>query len=176
MAITPSESVKLSANWGVSFSDYSIDGVPVDFQDMMVAVSEKRATTVENEVPPLTTRIKDRNTALDKLGEALSDFTKIQANFASDAQGSATAGNVSSDTVKTVSKYLRKTVSNPPTKANVEYYIQLIKSKMDGLNNESQTDMTRLQSLVDRRDEAYSTATDLMTSISDTRSNLIRNL
>ena len=36
--------------------------------------------------------------------------------------------------------------------------------------------MSRLQSLVDRRDESYSTATNLMTAISDTRSNLIRNL
>ena len=36
--------------------------------------------------------------------------------------------------------------------------------------------MSRLQSLVDRRDESYSTATNLMTNISDTRSNLIRNL
>ena len=36
--------------------------------------------------------------------------------------------------------------------------------------------VSRLQSLVDRRDESYSTATNLMTSISDTRSNLIRNL
>ena len=52
----------------------------------------------------------------------------------------------------------------------------MVKTKIDGLNNESQTDMSRLQSLVDRRDESYSTATNLMTSISDTRSNLIRNL
>ena len=176
MAITPGNPVTLSASWGVSFSDYSMDGVPVDFQDMMIAVSEKRATTVENEVPPLTTRIKDRNTALDKLGEALSDFTKIQANFKNDDQGSATAGSVSSATVSTVKRYLRQTMTNPPTKANVEYYIQLLKSKMDGLNNQAQSDMTRLQSLVDRRDEAFSTATDLMTSISDTRGNLIRNL
>ena len=36
--------------------------------------------------------------------------------------------------------------------------------------------MSRLQSLVDRRDESYSTATNMMTAISDTRSNLIRNL
>ena len=54
--------------------------------------------------------------------------------------------------------------------------IQNVKSKIDSLNNASQTDMSRLQSLVDRRDESYSTATNLMTSISDTRSNLIRNL
>jgi hypothetical protein len=47
---------------------------------------------------------------------------------------------------------------------------------IDGRNNKAQTDMTRLQSLVDRRDESYSTASNLMTAVSDTRSNLIRNL
>ncbi len=50
------------------------------------------------------------------------------------------------------------------------------KADDDGLNNEAQTDMTRLQSLVDRRDESYSTATNLMASISDTRANVIRNM
>ena len=51
-----------------------------------------------------------------------------------------------------------------------------MKNKIDALNNEGQKDMTRLQSLVDRRDEAFSTASTLMNSVSDTRSNLIRNL
>lgn len=61
-------------------------------------------------------------------------------------------------------------------KKTLEGMLSRVKSEIDGLNNESQTDMTRLQSLVDRRDESYSTATDLMTSISDTRSNVIRNM
>jgi hypothetical protein len=51
-----------------------------------------------------------------------------------------------------------------------------VKSKIDALNNSAQKDMTRLESLVNRRDEAFSTASDLMSKISDTRSNLIRNL
>ena len=51
-----------------------------------------------------------------------------------------------------------------------------LKSMIDARNNESQKDMKRLESLVDRRDEAFSTATDLMSEISDTRSTLIGNL
>ena len=51
-----------------------------------------------------------------------------------------------------------------------------LKSMIDGRNNKAQTDMTRLQQLVDRRDESFSTASTLMTSVSDTRGNLIRNL
>ena len=54
--------------------------------------------------------------------------------------------------------------------------MQLVKSKIDSCNNQSQTDMTRLQSLVDRRDQAFTTATELMTNVSDTRGNLISNI
>ena len=61
-------------------------------------------------------------------------------------------------------------------KKTIEGMLSRVKSEIDGLNNEAQTDMTRLQSLVDRRDESYSTATNLMTSVSDTRSNVIRNM
>ena len=61
-------------------------------------------------------------------------------------------------------------------KREVEEWIQKCKSKIDGLNNQSQTDMSRLQSLVDRRDESFTTASNLMSAISDTRGNLIRNL
>ena len=62
------------------------------------------------------------------------------------------------------------------TKSEVEYWLQMVKSKIDSLNNAAEKDMTRLESLVDRRDEAYSTASDLMSEVSDTRSNLIGNL
>jgi len=54
--------------------------------------------------------------------------------------------------------------------------VQLVKSKIDGFNNQSQTDMSRLQGLVDKRDQSFSTATDLMTNVSDTRGTLIQNL
>jgi hypothetical protein len=36
--------------------------------------------------------------------------------------------------------------------------------------------MSRLQSLVDRRDEAFTTASNLMSEISDTRGNTISNM
>ena len=36
--------------------------------------------------------------------------------------------------------------------------------------------MTRLQSLVDKRDESYSTATSLMQEVGDTRANTIKNM
>ena len=163
--------------WGVKVCEYQINNAQIDFQDLMVAVSEKRAVAVEGEVTPLTTRIRARNADLEILGKSLSELTSAQATLKSDAEGGTHSSYTFSADVKTrVADLTGKPLSDNETKKMLEYFIQMVKSKIDGLNNESQTDMSRLQSLVDRRDESYSTATNLMTSVSDTRSNLIRNL
>ena len=183
--------VELSQSWGVTFSDYKVNGKQVDFQDLMIAISEKRAVTVEGEVTPLTKRIQARNTELDKLGSLLAIFTKAQANFKSDASGSdktAVSGITSDQWALLREAYIKRGGDDPGatwrpnwanedwTKASIEGVIQALKSMIDTRNNQAQTDMTRLQSLVDRRDESYSTASNLMSAVSDTRSNLIRNL
>ena len=199
-------SVALSEKWGdIQFYDYTFAGKVMDFQDLMVAVSEKRAVAVEREVTPMTTRIRARNAYLDQLGNALSELTKIQAGFDSEASGSQDMGSWMSDTTGDLLRdklgfscitynsssdrpdathregfykagWITTGSSYSANKMTIEGMIQKVKSTIDGLNNKSQTDMSRLQSLIDRRDESYSTATNLMTQISDTRSNLIRNL
>lgn len=176
----------------------------MDFQDLLVKFSKNRAVAVEGEVEPLTVRINQRNKRLDELGEVLSELTKIQTEFESDDKGdrdmyswmSNKTGAVLESLGYTPSYYAKKSDrpedneeradfykvgwngdnSYSANKKTIEGMLSRVKSEIDGLNNEAQTDMTRLQSLVDRRDESYSTATNLMTSVSDTRSNVIRNM
>ena len=172
--------VQLSQNWGVDFSDYKISNTRVDFQDLMISICERRAVAVEGEVAPLTNRIKQRNKDLEDLGEALADLTAQQATYSNEATGSTTSSHELSDkTRETCGRLLNWGISYEHRylwKSYTEMFIQKCKSKIDALNNAAQTDMTRLQSLVDRRDESYSTASNLMSAVSDTRSNLIRNL
>ena len=176
------ENVKVAENltalWGIDAFEYKVGSKQVDFQDLMIAVSENRAVTVEGEVQPLTTRVRARNKKLEDLGTVLADLTKLQSQFASDAKGSDRAGYLQQTSKDILLGIFGSLDWNDlhMTKYEVEEWIQKVKSKIDALNNESQTDMTRLQSLVDRRDESYSTATNLMTAVSDTRANLIRNL
>jgi hypothetical protein len=176
----------------------------MDFQDLLVKFSKNRAVAVEGEVEPLTVRINQRNKRLDELGEVLSELTKIQADFESEDAGDrdmhtwmsnktgvvleslgytptyyATESDRPNDNEKRAEFYKAgwKTENQySADKKTIEGMLSRVKSEIDGLNNEAQTDMTRLQSLVDRRDESYSTATNLMTSVSDTRSNVIRNM
>ena len=176
----------------------------MDFQDLMVKFSKNRAVAVEGEVEPLTVRIQQRNKRLEELSEVLAELTKIQAEFDSDDTGSRDmhswmsnkTGQVLESLGYTPSYYAKESDrpkdneeradfykvgwngdnSYSANKKTIEGMLSRVKSEIDGLNNEAQTDMTRLQSLVDRRDESYSTATNLMTSVSDTRSNVIRNM
>lgn len=176
----------------------------MDFQDLMVKFSKNRAVAVEGEVEPLTVRIQQRNKRLEELSEVLAELTKIQAEFDSDDTGSrdmhSWMSNKTGAVLETLGyspSYYAKESDRPKdneeradfykvgwngdnsysaNKKTIEGMLSRVKSEIDGLNNEAQTDMTRLQSLVDRRDESYSTATNLMTSISDTRSNVIRNM
>ena len=175
----------------------------VDFQDLLVKFSKNRAVAVEGEVEPLTERIQQRNKRLEQLGEVLSELTKIQTEFESDDTGDRDMHSWMSNKTGAVLEslgyspsYYAKESDRPKdneeradfykvgwngdnqysaNKKTIEGMLSRVKSEIDALNNEAQTDMTRLQSLVDRRDESYSTATNLMTSVSDTRSNVIRN-
>ena len=178
MASITTNNIPLSQTWGASFGDYKLNGKGVDFQDIMIALSERRATAVEGEVSPLATRITNRNSTLEDLGNVLADLTKLQAQFDSESKGTDRKGylqQTSKDILISVFGTLDWS-DRHMTKYEVEEWLQKVKSKIDALNNAAQKDMTRLESLVDRRDEAFSTASSLMSEISDTRSNLIRNL
>ena len=180
----------IAGRWGVAAGDYAVSGAQgteyADFQDLMVAVSKRRAVSIEGEVDPLAARIRLRNARLEELGNALAEFTKIQTSFGSDADGSDACGfDVAfSEAAAAVLRDLGYAGDGGWANVNGKYIINKqtcdgvlsrIKSEIDGLNNIAQADMTRLQSLVERRDESYSAATNLMTSISETRSNAIKN-
>ena len=178
MSEIATNNITLSQTWGASFGDYKLNGAPVDFQDIMIKISENRATAVEGEVKPLSTRITNRNKTLEDLGNVLADLTKLQAQFESDDDGDKRRGYLQQSSKGILISIFGSLDWSDlhMTKYEVEEWLQKVKSKIDALNNEAQKDMTRLQSLVDRRDEAFSTASDLMSKIGDTRSNLIRNL
>lgn len=167
------------SSWGIEANDYRIDGKQVDFQDILVNIAKKRAVAVEGEIAPLSVRIRSRNVLMDALGEALSVLSGAQAAFSSDDGGSKTTSvNFTANTVKALKACGKNygTGTQTLTKSKVEELVQLVKSKIDSFNNQSQTDMTRLQALVDRRDQSFTSATELMTNVSDTRGNLISNI
>ena len=86
MAAIVMDEVKLSMDWGRPFGDYSVGmSPPIDLQDFMVEIAAKRATSVEGEVIPLTTRIKTDNaiSSFCFFSVALLFMQSMQISFAS---------------------------------------------------------------------------------------------
>ena len=211
--------------WGTKINDYQMNEAsassankPVDLQDLMTLVALDRASVVEAEVKPLSTRMTNRNNWLKQLSTALAECTKWQASFESDDDPDEPMG-CDDEAPKCFTEVPARVLNDSrcgfnkvyvnseeyddgdfdddqddwndydycrilnwgfggyyATKAQLDGIVSKLKNVIDSENNASEKDMSRLQSLVDRRDEAYSTASDLMSSISSTRDNAIGNL
>lgn len=206
IGISTSGENSIKSRWGITANEYNYAGKQIDLQDLMVAVSKRRATVVEGEVKPLSDRIQIRNKRLEALGEALAELTKAQAGFKPDASpnldqsgwlskktgellvslgyvpviyqaGDGEPGNRPHDEEKRADFYygVWKDLYSANRKT-IEGMLSRVKSEIDNLNNAAQLDLSRLQQLVDRRDESFTAATTLMSEISETRDNTIRNL
>ena len=179
-----------TSEWGVKVYDYKYLGVRVDLQDLLVTITQHRATSIENEVIPLQDIISRRNKRLEHYGAVLQALTELQATYTGEDDDTSkphkvNIGGVLTDDFKEADFWaILKEIGYDGgpgrelilSKSQVEGAVARCKNDIDEMNNDSQRDMTRLQSLVDRRDESYSAATSLMTSVSDTRSGLIKNL
>jgi len=167
--------------WGVTVNDYKYGGVKSDFETLLIRVSTTRAAKIEREITPVSTLVRRRNEQISKLGEALSELTGCQAELEKKDSKDASV-SVSEKTAQLVNSLTGKTVISGSggkysvSKATAAEAIELVKTRMDKLNNDSQNDLTRVQSLVSRRDESFQTASSLMTGVSDTRGNAIKNM
>ena len=97
--------------WGARVVEYTYGGKTVDFQDLMVKITERRAASVESEITPLSKRMDARNKRLSDLGKALADISGMQAAFKSDDSG----GKWSLDYLKQPSEATRKTLDTIET-------------------------------------------------------------
>ena len=165
--------------WGVSVKDYVMDGVPVDFETIVVAVATRRAATIEREIQPLTTQMMVRNRKLKDLGDALGDLTRIQVLFSAESKGDElSSAGASKKTVELVVNLISPSSSpfdgsGKIKKADLERAIQVVKSAVEKLNNEMQTDTTRTQSYIQKRDDSFSMASSIMGSTQNSRKDAI---
>lgn len=187
----------ISERWTITPVEYkmtitSTDGVTtteiVDFQDLMVNVAEQRAVCLEEQVKPLAKRIQARNEKLEKIGFALSQLSNVSARFESeDPDPSVKDVTWEQQTIDIIKEVYAIASSTPPTcltvtkpdsvnKASVDEATQKLKTWSERLNNDSQLNTSRMQTLVDHRDQSYNTATTMMNHISDARGFPIKSM
>ena len=187
--------------WGVSPSEYLFSAAgssQVDFQDLMVNVAEQQALAIEQEVKPTATRIQKRTKRLKLCGDAMSELTKFKFKTESDKPNPPSEDEcwISVATVKLVNelagrKLIDKTAKkdkedtkNPREvvgdetvrlyKDVVDSANQYLRTESDRLNNVQQLAMSRMETLVQGRDQNFSMAATLMNHVSEVRGSTIR--
>ena len=175
--------------------DSSVNGMPLTIEDLVTLLTVKRANILEKEITPMAKIIETRNQRIEDLGTLLASVAATQSQLESQKEG-----DDNSKPCKGLGYYLKKYFTDSELgEANLlgwvnahtsiddncdskksEGYIasanQIIKAKIDSLNNDAQSDLSRMDNLVSKRDEAYTLSTDLLSKFSDGRSGILNNM
>ena len=175
--------------------DTNVNGMPLTIEDLVTLLAVKRANVLEKEITPMAKIIEARNERIEDLGTLLASIAATQSKLESQEEGDDNSFNC-----KGLCYYLKQyftdselseanllswcnshnTINDNCSSKKSDGYIasanQLVKAKIDALNNDAQSDLSRMDNLVSKRDEAYTLSTDLLSKFSDGRSAILNNM
>ncbi|WP_431027739.1 hypothetical protein [Lysinibacillus sp. LZ02] len=134
-------------------SAQSIEGIsPIDLSSMdletaLMMVQQQRANSLD---PQLTNQIQEVHQRNEQITELNSQLSELNQKL--------------------------KETTDESEKATIQSQITELKSSIDQLNNYYQMDMLRLQSMTNRRNEAFDVMTNFIKKMQDSRSSIIDNM
>ena len=189
MALVESVPITGLSVYGVQQKDYTVEGVPnCDYVKAASVAMFQEANAIEAETLAYAAVLEARQKKLDELGWALAVIVKANASMKTKKQKSTDLSATDAD-LKTASqildKYRREGNSDLKLPVNGDFKVQrgdatsaqsALQYEIDYETNEMQQDIVTMQSLVSKRDNAFSTAASLVQKINSTASTLIGNL
>ncbi|MBW7899917.1 MAG: hypothetical protein H3C26_00440 [Rhodocyclaceae bacterium] len=177
----------------------------MDLETAMMAVQSNRANLLEAQLKDQIAQVQAKNDQISKLNEALGLLTKLQSNIPTSANaGDKLTNYLKADDCaleKQINTALKEAgiapfkpandgkggrtqaeewlpggITGNATKGELEGVIQELKSKIDSASNSQQMDMLRLQSLSNKRNEAFDLMTNFIKKMQDNRSSIVGNM
>ena len=124
-----------------------VDLGSMDIETAMLMVQSDRANLLENQLQTQLADVQKKNEQIAILNEQLS---KLRAD--------------------------KESTTEEAKKVELEAQIQGLKSQIDSLSNSQQMDMLRLQSMSNKRNEAFDVMTNFVKKMQDSRSSIIGNM
>ncbi|MGY6268541.1 hypothetical protein ACXIUT_02535 [Achromobacter denitrificans] len=183
-----------------------IDLSSMDLETALMMVQGERVKLLDAQLKSQIDEVQKRNTEIAKLNEAMNSLNALAGLFKSGKDGATKmkdgdipdwndAGTENDNRYNQMrdamwsamgeagmdlntDKYKLKVdngISNV-TKGSLETAIQAIKNKVDALSNTQQMDMTRLQGMTNKRNEAFDVMTNFVKKMQDSRSSIIGNM
>ncbi|WP_420848727.1 hypothetical protein [Paenibacillus antarcticus] len=147
----------------------------MDIETALMAVQSERTRLLEDQLKSQIAAVEDRNSQISKLNNALSQLNKVQATLPADAN-SDTKLNLSSETIQAIQNVGIEVPNTVLSKAETNTMITKLKSMIDSQSNSQQMDMLRLQSLSNKRNEAFDVMTNFVKKMQESRSSIIGNI
>ncbi|MEK4354198.1 hypothetical protein MKX41_25705 [Paenibacillus sp. FSL R5-0475] len=144
----------------------------MDLETAMMAVQNNRASMLEDQLKDQIASVQAKNETISKLNQLLGVINEELAKFPSGAEANA-AVKLADDKG---AMFTAMSMAIPQTKGQLENLLGQIKSQIDSASNSQQMDMLRLQSLTNKRNEAFDTMTNFIKKMQDSRSSVIGNM
>lgn len=189
MALVESVPIEGLSVYGVQQKDYTVEGVPnCDYVKAASVAMFQEANAIEAETSAYAAVLKARQRKLDELGWALSVIVKAVASLPAEKPESDDLSRHDPDlksAAQILDKYRRGTNADLKLPVNDDGKVRrddammaqsAVQYEIDYETNEMQQDMVTMQSLVSKRDNAFSTAASLVQKINSTASTLSGNM
>lgn len=163
----------------------------IDLETMMMMVQSDRANLLEAQLKNQIAEVQKRNELIKALNEVLGELNKIAATVPGGAKAADkvfTDKNLATFTDAKLQEIIDKaraigiwgdvTLSTFKAfdKARLDAEIQRLKGQIDSQSNSQQMDMLRMQSLTNKRNEAFETMTQFIKKMQESRSAILNNM
>jgi hypothetical protein len=189
MALIESNAIAGLSIYGVQQKDYTVKGeANCDYLKAASVAMFQESGAIEAEAAAYGAILEARQRKLDELAEALATIT--QANASLKTKNPKSSDKCDPDpALKTAAtildRYRRESNAdlklpvdskNQATRGDLQSAQSALQYEIDYESNEMQQDMVTMESIVSKRDNAYSTVASLVQKITSTGSALINNL
>jgi filamentous hemagglutinin family protein len=168
---------------GSSYAGINLQGL--DIETALLEVQSRRAELLENQLAAQINAVQATNDQIAKLNDVLAASNGLLALFKKDETHLMLGPNIvnSPEYKKWLEAAAKAGVSvtaliadNKISKSVLSASINNTKSQIDSLSNSQQMDMLRLQSLSNKRNEAFEQMTNFVKKLQDSRSSIIGNM
>ncbi|HAO34508.1 MAG TPA: hypothetical protein DCQ84_16405 [Candidatus Competibacteraceae bacterium] len=155
--------------------NFRVDGQTIDFETLILSVQTQRANLLESQLADQAQEIQKRNDMIAKVNDMLNEAKNVGARSTdtNPSTGSAALRQFLVD-----NKIPFGNGGNPLTLLRGEWdaVAQGLKNLTDKLNSQSQMDMIRLQSLMNKRDQAFEMMTNVLQKTSKLNGDIVANM
>jgi hypothetical protein len=165
---------------------FMVDGEKFDLGQLMMELQLDMTTQIDRQIADQMAEIKDRNEELSNLNDLLASMRKFKEEGKDDDTGTTVTIGEETKTMwrgddSWADEYgiewtdINGGASSATQQKQWDANIEAVKGKIDSLNSESQLDMIRLQSLMDKRNQRYEQASNTLQKDQKTRDTIVGN-